>query len=529
MFDMEGGERLEKVVAKDSTKMFLDNCKGNFEVVYFKNGSCRVNGKLIISRIESNKLYVNIKDFHGKLIIENCPKLETLEGSFLEKIAIFDGNITINQCPSLVSVKGLPGLIKGDLSITNCKKLKNCEGIDTVFGNVYWQNNGKKYTADQLKEKTHVIKKIFCGGEDIEANVEEGLISEALNNPWLQRLAAQLKKYPYKEHSWLDDEPDKYNKIDTLFSLGNNSSTHGRLLDKITSDDIDVYDMSDEKDKKNLAKAFWNTYNARDAKAGDVVLIYDDELEEFIGGFGYQCRPRGAQNMGIRWIEIPHKGSYSNKLQGGTIYTKTEAKTKLLDYGDGYTVVIINSGVTTGTDSNARYNIKRDRDQARIGMINPGDEEQYKKIAADNIKRYKDLVAQIRMNRKKTDTEGYDKIIDEYEKINVRIVKLTRMITKDPKTFEKYKVSSFFEWVRNKKEYNKNYKPWKKDSGPEYYGSNGLNYVFQNFIDCYMACFGSGHYKSNPDEYDYKSLERATAAMKQILELADKKLKDLGV
>lgn len=529
MFDMEGEDRLAKGVAKDSTKMFLDTCKGTFTPVYFKDGSCRINGKLILSNLTTDKIYLNIKDFHGKLIIENCSKLDTLEGSFLEKMAVFDGSITINQCPALTSVKGLPSLVKGDLSITNCKKLKSCEGIDTVFGNIYWQGNGKKYTEDQLKEKVHVIKKVFCGEDEVEADVVEGLVSEAFNNQWLQRLAAQFKKYPYKEYSWRDDEPNKYNTVDKVFKeYGRVSAMYGRLLNKITNDDIDVYDMSDEKDKKDLAKAFYDAYSSGNDNGADLFLVYKEDLGEFIGGFGRTYRARGQQNVGMSWIYFPNKERGAGRMGEGTWYTKTEAKSKLLDYGNGYTIVVINSGKTTGTSWSDRSKIMSDRQESQQGVINPGDEEQYKKIAAANLKRYKDLVAQIKMNRKKEDTAGYDKIIDDYEKINTRIIKLTRMIAKDPKSFSKYDVTKFFEWIRDEKRYNSNYKPWTKNPGVQYYGQNGLNYVFKCFMDAYMMCFGSGGYKSEPDESDYKSLENATTAMKKVIELADEKLKSFG-
>jgi len=530
MFDMEGGDRLEKAVAKDSTKMFLDTCKGSFTPVYFKDGSCRINGKLIISGVESEQLYVNIKDFHGKLIIENCPSLTTLQDSFLSKMAVFDGSVTINACPSLTSVIGLPGLIKGDLSITNCKKLKSIDGIDTVFGNVYWQGNGKKYTEEQLKDRIHVIKKIFCGEDEIEANVEEGLVAEAFNNPWLQRLATQFKKYPYKEYSWKDDEPNSYNKVNDIFkSYGRVSAMYGRLLNKITNDDIDVYDMSDEKDKKAVAKAFWDAYSAENDNGADLFLVYKEDLGEFVGGFGRTCKPRGSQNVGMSWIYFPNKERGAGRMGEGTWYTKTEAKSKLLDYGNGYTIVVINSGKTTGTSWSDKSKIMRDRQEAQRGVINPGDVEQYKAIAAANLKRYKDAVAQIKLDRKKKDeASGYDKIIDDYEQINVRVIKLTRAIAKDPKLYKRYEISSFFEWVRDQKRSNPNYKPWTRNPGSAFYGENGLNYVFKVFMDAYMTCFGNS-YKSEPDEYDYKSLESATAAMRKVLEIANEKLKSFGV
>lgn len=537
MFDMQGEDRLAKGVEKDLTEMFLKTCKGDFKPVFFKDGSCRINGKLIISRLTTDKIYLNCKDFHGKLIIENCPNLTTLQGSFLEKMVVFDGSITINQCPELVSVMGLPGLIKGDLSITNCKKLKSYEGIDMVYGNFYWQGNGKKYTPEQLKDKVHVIKKIFCSGEEIEADINESMISEAFNNPWLQRLAAQFKKYPYKEYSWGDNNPDKFNTIDRLFDRYSRvSHLHSRLLDKISNEDIDVYDMGSEKDKKELSKAFYDAYNAQNGNAADIMLVYNEEIEEFVGCFGAVVKNRGAQNAGVEWVIFPHKApsdsswdKHSGEMKTSW-YTKTDAKNKLLNYGNGYTVVVINTGEDTGTSWDERSKIKQDRINSQEGMITPGDEEQYKKIAAANMKRYKDLVAQLRLSRKKSDeSAGYDKIIDEYEKINNRIIKLVRAIAKNPGSFNKYEVTGFLNWVRDEQRRNPNYKYWQKNSGPSYYGEYGLMYYFRLFMDDYMSCFGGGYYKSSPDNADYQALERSSKNMKAILQVADKKLTKFGV
>ena len=130
--------------------------------------------------------------------------------------------------------------------------------------------------------------------------------------------------------------------------------------------------------------------------------------------------------------------------------------------------------------------------------------------------------------KKSSDTDGYDKLIDQYEQINTRIIKLVRNISKDPKKYSKYEVTGFLHWVRDEQRYNPNYKSWRKNSGSPYYGEYGLVYVFKNFIDNYMNCFGSG-YKDNPDESDFKYLENASKKLEQVLQLADTKLKRFGV
>lgn len=528
LFDLEG-QGLKDVVEKDLVEDFLKKCKGNYNAVFFKDGSVRVNGKLIITGIDSNKIYFNCKDFHGKLIIENCPKLETLEGSFLEKLAVFDGSITINQCPSLTSLKGIPEMIKGDLSITNCKKLKSIDGVSAVFGNLYWSGNGKKYSEEDIKNKTHVIKKIFCAGEEMVADVVEGLVNEALNNPWLQRLAAQFKKYPFKEYSWRDDSEMKVNKLDDLFKQSR-LSLKGRVYDKITSDEIDVYDMGDEKDKKELAKVFWNAYSGNVGNVADLILVYNEDTAEFIYALGCVGRNRGDQNVGVARIPLPHKDSYQKEIGSGTLISKTDAKAGLLKLGTGFTVIVINdSDKSSGADE--RSNIHKSRLYSQEGVITPGDVDQYKKIASDNINRYKKMIAQAKLEHKKSDdNEGYDKLIDQYEQINTRIIKLVRNVAKDPKKYSKYDVTSFLNWVRDEQRYNPKYKSWVKNSGPQYYGESGLMCRFRTFMDAYLNCFGSSYSGDvQPDESDYKRLEGASKILKDGYVIADKKLKEFGV
>lgn len=526
VFDMEGDDRIGRGVEKDISSMFLNTCKGKYKYISLKDGSVKINGKLIISNIDAESIPLKCKDFHGQLIVENCPNLKTFEGSFLDGFIVFDGSITINQCPSLESIKGLPVIIKGDLSVTNCKKLKSIESsIEDVWGNLYWHGNGKKFTPEQIEQHMHCSKQIFCSVEDEEADVNEGVVNEAFNNPWLQRLAKQLKKYPWKEYSWSDDkEPLHYNTVDSIFnSFGRKSNFGGRMLDKITSEDIDVYDMSNESDKKDLAKAFYKSYSDDDAYGSDLILVYDEKLGEFVRGYGSITKQRGVQNKGIKVFDIPNSSrSVSNKIND-YFYSKTDAKENLLHYGIGYTVIVINNNKSNS--GSARRELQFARSKAREDVINPGDAEQYRKIAQANIARYKEIIAKNRTAAKKNN-DVYDKIIDKFEAIMLRVVKLTRMIAKDPAAFTRYRVDEFLNWIRDEERRNPNYK-WNGKGGPLYYGEYGLMYRFKEYMDAYMACFGQS-YKSAPDKYDHDRLESQLKSLTVALEKADAELTKLG-
>ena len=529
LFDYDNEKGVEQAIEKDSIEAFLASCSGRCAVQHMKDGSVKVSGKLVVKDIKEKRLIFNCKEFKGQLIIENCPNLETLEGSFLEKITIFDGSITLNQCPSLVSIKGIPALVKGDVSITNCKKLKDFGTLDSVFGNLYWEHNGKKYTEEQISKLVHVLKKVFCSVEDQEANLIEGEVNEAFNNPWLQRLAKQLKRYPYKDWSWQEDSEKKYNDVDTIFKQYGRSYSnyHGRFLDKISNSDIDVYDMGNKKDHDAVGKAFYDAYSQKNQKGSDIMFVFDENLGEFIGGFGHAVKPRGYDSEVIEFFYIPNKGNNSGAKISGRYFGKSIAREKLLSYGEGYTIVVINTGVDTGTGGDERYDLQQKRTESREGMINPGDVDQYKTIAAQNIKRYKEIIAQNKANAKKNDA-SYDKMIDKFESIMMRVLKLTRLITKDPKSYNRWDVNNFITWVRDEQRRNPTYRYGSHRGGPEYYGEYGLMYRFKQYVDAYMGCFGNS-YKLQPDKSDYDQLEQYSNLLQNNIELADKKLKSFGV
>ena len=278
-----------------------------------------------------------------------------------------------------------------------------------------------------------------------------------------------------------------------------------------------------------MMRSFYFSYSVNDENGSDIILVFDESLGEFVKAYGFIAKPRGSQNDQVTCVIIPHKGGSYNDYKYKTFYyTKTEVKNDLMKLGTGYTVVVINSGEGTGTSADDRYKLRTDRANAQKGVINPGDVEQYKEIAKANLKRYKDLLAQMRLERKKNDeTAGYDKLIDEYEKIQMRVIKMIRGVTKNPKGFSKYDVDDFLTWLRDEQRYNSSYRYGSKASGPMYYGEYGLMYYFKSFMDRYMSCFGDS-YKSSIDASDYKNLELASESLKKAIDTADQKLKKFG-
>lgn len=515
-FDLANDAAIDSQISKDVNNDFLSKCKGDYKILTLKDGSVKINGKLLINKYDKDTLEgLKCKDFKGKLIIENCPNLKTLKDSFLSGIVVFDGSITINQCPALESLEGIPNMVKGDVMITNCKKLKDFGTLESVFGNFYWERNGKKYTDEEIRNKVSVIKKVFCSEEEIEADVVEGLVNEAFNNPWLSKLASQLKKYPYKEYSWRDNAPTKVDTVDKFFrSYGMRSWRGGRLLDKVTNDDVDVYSSESKSDMTTLSKVFWNMYNARTLRA-DCILVFDEDRGEFVGAFAGTGGQRGVQGEGIKWVRLPNK-DWHDRGMDDVFYTKTEARDKLLGYGAGYTFVVFKCEADSESNDEKRTDMQMARRNAQAGVIQPGDVEQYKTIAAENIKRYKEIVARNKASRK---SDQYSALPDEVEKIMTRSFKLTRAVAKDPKNFSKWDVTAFLNWIREEKVYSR--------YSRNYSGEYGLMYYFKSFMDAYMSMFGNKSY-GEPGEYEARALENTSNQLKQAINKADEKLKKFG-
>ena len=272
----------------------------------------------------------------------------------------------------------------------------------------------------------------------------------------------------------------------------------------------------------------YKSYSKNDPNGIDVLLIYDEQEGEFIFGFGAATKYRSEQTAGVDYIHIPHKNLNLNNAKIVTSHhSKSEAIDELRKYGTGYTAVVINSGWNTGTDSDAALKIHKEREEARKNMINPGDIEQYKEIAASNIKRYKNLIAQAKLTKKReSENSEYNKLIDEYEKINTRVIALVRKVAKNPESYERYEITNFLNWLRDEQRFNYNWKPGRTS---QYYGENGLAYCFREFMGAYLNAFGNSMFKSTSNEGNLKSLESVSKKLKDSLDIADTKLKKFGV
>ena len=96
---------------------------------------------------------------------------------------------------------------------------------------------------------------------------------------------------------------------------------------------------------------------------------------------------------------------------------------------------------------------RKNRADSREGMINPGDAEQYKKIAQENIKRYKDILAK----QKFTKISDISAESDQVQKLLNRYLKLTMDVATGKINMSKYELDAIQKLLtgRYRSEWNK--------------------------------------------------------------------------
>lgn len=174
--------------SESSVKQFLkENYKGTFKI----SSSPNKDGKYEVS--STGKVYLKNTDAtaltNGEFIFTDCKwfvveeaeNLTTLEGfpqdvkeqaivSYLnitdltgmpEKIS---GSLKVSYCPNLVSLNGCPNTIDGMFECTGNKKLVGLEDGPTRVGEIYVDDNGKKFTKSYITSLIKIDKPEFGRG-----------------------------------------------------------------------------------------------------------------------------------------------------------------------------------------------------------------------------------------------------------------------------------------------------------------------------------------------------------------------------
>ena len=433
---------------------------GKYSAQILKNGNIKINGKFVIKGFEGDELpeFLHIISvINGGVFIEKCPNLKNISNLF-DRFCKFEGDLSINNCPKLDSLVGCPFSVKGTFSAVGNKSLKKLDGMPEIVDDAtYIMKNGKKFKEEYIKSFSNLSFNIFCSNET-DAELVESIVNEALNEPHLLELERQLKK-DGKSFKLLHEVPIRWDQID--------------------STDVTTFSKIDQ-------KAITLARNVISGRTPGILL-----LKDYNGYFGIV---RGKSYMKLRL----------NKL-----YFTTRTSTDILSY-----VESSDSMIYIEYDVSDRINMISQRIQDREGVI-WNDPEQNKKIAAENLQRYKTMAAKIKAEKNAT----YNKIDDEVENILTKLVKINREAHKNPDKINKYDLSYLnsqvygqSQWVGFSKQHPSGYK-----------GTDGILYLYDQYTTAYIRIS-----QQDGTNYDVRRLKECEEQIFDLISKAKDLISDLG-
>ena len=449
--------KMDKVVGG---AWFVKNAKGNFKIKDKKSSiGCTIVGDIIFDKFDGEEIPVQAwKVQKGSVYFTNCPNLKSVRGFFGEYPGTLDGGLFIENCPNLESLDGCPTVV-GDFSCINNRKIKSLEGAPKhVFGNCYIMKNGKKFTEEYIRLMIEVTDRIDCNEEDIEAN-----INEAFTEPHLLKLAEYLKT-----------QKSNFNRL-----FGNRA---GIAFDKITSKDVQTFRYP-----RNIDDGVKAANQIISGKASGFVVILDkqDKFEMLIYGKNY----------------INLSPGYSFGRNG---HAKSSELLDICRHAGEIMVFRLTQDFQT-------WGLQSDRRESREGMIT-NTEDQNRRIAIENIERYKKIVAQNRANKDK-DSEVIDK---QVESIIMRVLKASQISHRDPSKISAIQVQRLNEWIYDEIQFNR--------STHKSYGKTGLLRLYNKFTD-YLADVKKG----NAYDFQIEGLQKVKDEIFDTINKIDAELKALGL
>ena len=463
----------DDLVAKQDKGIATDWCEKNFQGKYKikvskKDGSIKLVGDVVLKDYKEDFIPIKIAFMQGDFKIEKCPNLTSIDGLFADFMTI-EGDFSINNCEKLTSLKGCPMIVHGSFSLTGNTSLYSLEGApEIVHGTTYVMKNGKKFKENTIKQYIKMPMRIVCSMEDEEV-LNEGMVNEALNEPHLLELVDQLKK-----------KNPKFNVKNLIF-------------DRITIpwDEIDSSDVKEYSniDTKALTKAR-NIISGRDDARGIILLRNSKDEYTYI--------------IHRKEIISLHPDSYMYRWGPGWT---DEKSTELMYYVERADSMVIISW--DWNMSNKRYTKRRDRGNARSGMI-LNTPEYYESVARENLDRYKKIIAQNRAN-KMNDAE-FDKIDKDVEAIIQKTLQLTIEYRKKATSGDKNQ--GIWDAGRieniNRDIYDKKVYVGYNRGRDGYSGSNGLLPLYAEFNRCFVRFKADGdvYYERQMKQYKDELLSK---------------------
>lgn len=333
----------------------------------------------------------------------NCPNLETIEGLFAENCVIENTSISIYNCPKLKSLQGLPKNVDGDFTCTNCPSITSLDGApETVSKVVSIRGLGRKFKSKEIQRHISVNPSMVFGESEDE---EEATLFEAFNDGRLQMIwNAYVKAFGSKK---------KYKNFQDLISHLVGGWGTFKAWDQFTGRNITTLNPKNitAKEEKLINDMFSTT---RGTAKGILVGLNNNELvfilsspdkgrSKYGNNIRFLTNPKYDENRYNRysegkgtehwWYERDYNDLTSGTASTSKFYNYEDSYKRYTEQSDMIIAVVIEKDTGYDSETFAVGKKQMDRKNAREGMIKPGDVEQYKKMAEENVKRYKDILA----------------------------------------------------------------------------------------------------------------------------------------
>ena len=448
-------DNMDKVVGG---AWFEKNAHGNFKIKNKKSSiGCTIVGDIIFNKYDGEEIPVSVWSVQkGSVYFIDCPNLKSVRGFFGERPGSLEGGLYIENCPNLENLDGCPSIVD-DFSCIGNKKIKSLEGAPKhVFGNCYIMKNGKKFSEEYIRSLIEVTDRIDCSEETEEAN-----ITEALTEPHLLKLAEYIKSQKSSFRRLFGDES-------------------GVALDKITSKDVQTFRYP--KNIEDGVKAANQIISGR--AYGFIVLL--NKQNEF-----------SALIYGKHYINL-YSGYDFGRRRGSK-------STELIDMCKKAGEIM----VFRMSEAFRTEDLRIDRRRSREGMIE-NNEDQNRKIARENIERYKKIVAKNRANRDK-DFEEIDKQVED---IIMRVLKASQISHRDPSKISYLQVQRFNEWIYDDIKYYNH----------QQYSKTGLLRLYNKFTDYFHSVK-----KGNAYDFQIDGLKKIKDQLLNTIKEIDEELKLFGL
>ena len=384
-----------------------------------------VGPKVTISKFEESEWPTGLRFSKVKgttVCIKDCPNIKDL-GNLFTDVDFDNASLEIINCPKLSSLAGAPVSIDGSFVCVNLPSLKDIKGMPSkIEGTISMRKLGTRIKKSVIKSYiTNTPMNILAESEEDVVENDENEINEAFADGRLSMI-----------WNFVKNKTDVYNKFsDFICRFTNLYSPSYIEWDNVSSEIIEMRLNSLSKDQEKLLNSMFST--RADTSNGLVVGLKGNKIMIIIGTphKGSVGGRRAGRTEGFPYINIQGKINYSAWKYGIDLTKFSDVRKEYLSDCDLLWVWPLN---LHDYDTNKVREKRQNRADSRVGMINPGDAEQYKKIAQENIKRYKDILAKQKFTR----ISDISAESDQVQNLLNRYLKLTMDVATGKTNMSKY-------------------------------------------------------------------------------------------